>query len=315
MRDDQILDRPLALGDLALRGRLVQAGLRRGQPVQPGVALALAPPAWIVPEGAGPDEAAGIWRDADTTAWRHFTDACATDGVPAALPLWHAGRLSHPLAQPGGGTPVAPPAIAAEGGLETWAGWRPFAHPRALREDELPGLARHFAEAARRARQAGFDAVEVHAGGGGLLHQFLDPEANHRPAPHGGTAEDRARLPIEVALAVARVAGPGRTGLVLPWPDGLASLPALPAALALLRGLRPAGLAWLRLEALGRAGAEAPIAALRDAFGGPVILGAAGQVPDAASWLRDGLADAVALHHPPATTLVPEAAHDAPLLS
>lgn len=315
MRDDLTLHRPLTLGDLPLRGRSVQAELRQGQPLQPGTSLAVAPPAWIVPEGAGPDDAAGIWRTADTSAWRHFTDACTTDGVPTVLPLWHAGRLSHPLAQPGGATPVAPSAIAAAGGLETWAGWRPFPLPRALRDDELPDLVRHFAEAARRARQAGFDAVEVYAAGGGLLHQFLDPEANRRPAPHGGTAEDRARFPLEVALAVARAAGPGRTGLVLPWPGGLATLPVLPAALALLRGLRPAGLAWLRLEAPAPAGAEEAIATLRDTFGGPVILGPVTQQAEAERLLRDGVADAVAMQAPIPAAIAVATTRDAPRLS
>lgn len=295
--DDLRLDVPVKLGVLSLSGRVALSDLRPGQPAPAGFALGLAPPAWIVPEGAGPEVAAGIWRDADVAAWRRFTTARATEGLPVSLPLWHGGRLAHPLAQPGGGAPVAPSAVPAEGGLDTWAGWRPFPVPRALRDEEIPAIARCYAAAARRARAAGFDAVEVHAGAGGLLHQFLDPSSNRRAAPFGGSAEDRARLPRDVVLAVADAIGTGRLGLVLDCPYAIGDQSTLPAALALLRALQPVEIAWLRLEAAASPARDVlqTIATLRDAFRGPLILGPAAGADEAGLLLRDNGATAVTL--------------------
>jgi N-ethylmaleimide reductase len=293
-------DRPAAtarlrLGELTLPGRSVQTGLRPGQPFDETAALSIVAPAWILPEGAGPEETAGIWRDPDVAAWRRFTARSAATGRSVALPLWHAGRLSHPLAQPGGDAPVAPSPIAAPGGTATFAGWRAFAVPRALDDAEIRALPGHYAAAARRARLAGFDAVEVHAARGGLLHQFLDPASNRRGGPYGGSAEACARPTLEILQAVAEVVGPSRLGLVLPWAEGPAEAPVMPAALALLRVVAPMRLAWLRLAADGPAAPPAGDAtrALRDAFGGPLILGPVDDAAEVERLLREGLADAV----------------------
>jgi N-ethylmaleimide reductase len=291
-----VLRTPLHLGDLVLGSRLVQTGLRPGQPLAAAAAVSIVSPAWVAPEGAGEELSAGIWRDADVAAWRRFTRGSAVEGRSVVLPLWHAGRLAHPLAQPGGGHPVAPSPVPAPGVVHTWAGLRSFPVPRALRAEELPALVRLYADAARRARLAGFDAVEVHAGGGGLLQQFLDPRSNLREDAHGGTAATRARLPFEVVSAVADAVGPGALGLVLPWHDAAEGPAPREAELALLERLRPLGLAWLRLEApqpRGAARAET-VRALRHAFGGPTILGPVQSEADAIRLVSDGLADAVA---------------------
>jgi 2,4-dienoyl-CoA reductase-like NADH-dependent reductase (Old Yellow Enzyme family) len=82
----------------------------------------------------------------------------------------------------------------------------PFAEgypvPRELDPDDLRGVVGAFRDAARRAEQAGFEAVEIHMAHGYLLHQFLSPITNHRTDEHGGSLENRMRLPLQVARAV-----------------------------------------------------------------------------------------------------------------
>jgi 2,4-dienoyl-CoA reductase-like NADH-dependent reductase (Old Yellow Enzyme family) len=105
----------------------------------------------------------------------------------------------------GGWTPVAPSALPFSG-----------AHPApaALDEDGIRGVVAAFAGAARRARAAGFRAVEVHAAHGYLLHQFLSPLTNHRTDAWGGSFENRTRLAREVVSAV-RAAWPGELPLLV----------------------------------------------------------------------------------------------------
>jgi N-ethylmaleimide reductase len=87
-----------------------------------------------------------------------------------------------------------------------------FTRPRALRTAELTGLVDQFRRAAERALAAGFDGVEVHAGNGYLLDQFLRDGANQRDDAYGGSASNRTRLLREVTEAVISVWGAGRVG-------------------------------------------------------------------------------------------------------
>jgi 2,4-dienoyl-CoA reductase-like NADH-dependent reductase (Old Yellow Enzyme family) len=86
--------------------------------------------------------------------------------------------------------------------------------PRALEAGELPGLVAAYAAAARRAAQAGFDIVEIHAAHGYLLNQFLSPVANRREDAYGGTRDNRMRFPLEVVDAM-RTAWPAEKPLFM----------------------------------------------------------------------------------------------------
>src|SRR5208337_615740 len=114
-----------------------------------------------------------------------------------ALQIWHGGRACHPLLN-GGAIPVAPSPIAIAGDeVHTPEGKKPYVVPRELRDAELPAIVAGFAQAARNAMAAGFDAVEVHGANGYLLDEFLRDGANKRTGPYGGSMENRARLLFE----------------------------------------------------------------------------------------------------------------------
>ena len=145
--------------------------------------------------------APGIHNDAQVAAWRTITDAVHAAGGRIVNQIWHPGRASHPDIMDGK-APVAPSPIAAAGEFFLPTGRVPFTEPRELRADELPGIVEDFAQAARNARSAGFDGVEIHAANGYLLQQFLEDGSNKRTDAYGGSVENRARLTLEVVDAV-----------------------------------------------------------------------------------------------------------------
>jgi N-ethylmaleimide reductase len=108
---------------------------------------------------------------------------------------------------------VAPSAIAITGEVHTMEGKQPHATPRALRDDEVPGIVEGFRLAARNAKAAGFDGVELHGANGYLLDQFLRDSSNTRTGPYGGPLAHRARLMLDVVDAACAELGAGRVGI------------------------------------------------------------------------------------------------------
>jgi N-ethylmaleimide reductase len=136
--------------------------------------------------------------------WRLVTEAVHGEGGRIVLQIVHHGRWSHSSYNPDGSLPVAPSAIAPPGHAYAPAFEQaPYETPRALETSELPALVADFREAAKSAREAGFDGVEIHGANGFLLDQFLQDGSNHRTDAYRGTIENRARLLFEVVDAVA----------------------------------------------------------------------------------------------------------------
>jgi len=157
----------------------------------------------------------GIYSAAQVAGWKTVTDAVHARGGRIFLQIWHGGRACHPLLN-NGTQPVAPSALPITGDeVHTPQGKQPYVVPRALRDDELPGIVAGFKIAAENARAAGFDGVEVHGANGYLLDEFLRDGANKRTGPYGGSIENRARLLLEVTEAVCSVWGGDRVGLRL----------------------------------------------------------------------------------------------------
>ncbi len=259
---------PLALGPLDLRHRVVMAPLTRmrarpqgrvptalnatyyAQRASPGGLLIAeaTPVSW---QGHGHPDVPGIHTDEQQAAWMAVTDAVHAHGGFIFLQLWHTGRVSHSSHQADGGPPVGPSAIAAPGTVMD-AHWRsvPAEQPRALHLDEMPGLVDSFRAAAARAMAAGFDGVEIHGANGYLLEQFLHAGSNQRTDCYGGSIENRCRLTLEIAAAVSREVGAGRTGIRLsPWgiSNGSHEADPLPLYSHLVRGLAGLKLVYLHL--------------------------------------------------------------------
>lgn len=221
---------PLRLGAIALANRVVMSSLTRNragegnvpgdlvveyyrQRASAGLILTEASP--ICPEAHGYPRTPGIHSPEQIAGWRKVTDAVHAAGGRIALQLWHVGRISHPDLQPRGALPVAPSDLRPAGQTFTGKGMKDFVTPRALKTEELPGLVATYAQAAKNALAAGFDGVEVHAGNGYLLDQFLRSSTNRRTDAYGGSKENRARLLLEVLEAVCAAIGHDRVGLRL----------------------------------------------------------------------------------------------------
>ncbi|WP_447009992.1 NADH:flavin oxidoreductase/NADH oxidase [Saccharothrix hoggarensis] len=154
-------------------------------------------------------EDTGLWDDAHVASWRPIVDFIHARGAVAGVQLAHAGRKAStyaPFASRSGGvadadggwTPVAPSAEAFHESYRT---------PVELDVEGIAGVVADFAAAARRAVEAGFRVVEVHAAHGYLLHEFLSPLSNHRADAYGGSLENRTRLAREVTAAVREAVG------------------------------------------------------------------------------------------------------------
>ena len=157
----------------------------------------------------------GIHSAAQVGGWKHVTDAVHKAGGRIFLQVWHGGRACHPLLN-NGAQPVAPSALPIRNDeVHTPEGKKPYVTPRALADDELPGIVAGFRHAAENALAAGFDGIEVHGANGYLLDEFLRDGSNTRSGPYGGPIENRARLMLEVLDACVGVWGAGRVGLRL----------------------------------------------------------------------------------------------------
>jgi len=307
----QDLCSPLRLGELALPNRIVMAPLTRSRAVEGNVpnplaatyyaqrataGLIISEATQICPEGQGYPNTPGIHSEAQIAGWRRITQAVHEAGGRIVMQLWHVGRISHSAYQPGGAAPVAPSAIAAHGEVYTPNGMVPLPTPRALETSEIPGLIASYVAAAKNAKAAGFDGVEVHGANGYLLDQFLRDGTNHRTDAYGGAIENRARLLLEVVDAVTAVWGAGRVGVRLspvnPFNDIADSTPqASFEYVAAELGKR--ALAYLHVIELGD-GTPFDFGALSKKFGGNYIACGALEHDTAQAAVDSGRASAVA---------------------
>jgi len=166
----------------------------------------------VVITGRGYLGAPGIYDDAQIDGWKKVTDAIHAKGGRIFMQLWHVGRTSH-VDLTGGVAPVTASVGPYNGVSKTRTGWQPASPARALELSEIPGIVEAFKQGARRAKEAGFDGVEVHGANGYLLDQFLQDGSNKRTDAYGGPVENRARLLLEVTEAVVSVWGGDRVGV------------------------------------------------------------------------------------------------------
>lgn len=264
-----LLFEPLAVGDLHLPNRIAMAPLTRNRApasvptglmaqyyAQRASAGLLISEATAISERAlGYSDVPGLWTDEQVQGWRKVTEAVHQSGGRIVAQLWHVGRVSHFSLQPGGRPPVAPSPIAArtktyliQRGVGTF---QATSEPRALQTVEMAEVVGEFRRSAHRAvNEAGFDGVEIHGANGYLLDQFLRTSANQRDDAYGGPIENRTRLTVEVARAVASEVGGGRTGLrlspVSPANDVADEAPQ-PLFDHLMRALAPMDLAYIHV--------------------------------------------------------------------
>ena len=174
-----------------------------------GAALVLAEAAAVTPDGRISAHDLGIWTDEHIEFLARIVRFIRGQGVLAGIQIAHAGRkASTPRPWEGRGTipesnggwaPVAPSPVPFDGNHAT---------PRPLVEGDIRKVVEAFGAAARRASEAGFQVLEIHAAHGYLIHEFLSALSNQRGDSYGGSFENRTRFLREIVSSVRRV-----------WPD------------------------------------------------------------------------------------------------
>jgi 2,4-dienoyl-CoA reductase-like NADH-dependent reductase (Old Yellow Enzyme family) len=175
----------------------------------------------ISEQANGWNESPGIYSDEMMIGWQQVTKAVHEKEAKIFLQLWHCGRASHSDFH-NGKLPVAASALAIQGdGVYTpLRGKQPYETPRALETKELPGIVYDYKLAAERAKEAGFDGIEIHSANGYLLDTFLQSKTNTRTDAYGGSIENRFRLLREIVEAVCEVWGDYRVAVRLS-PNGV----------------------------------------------------------------------------------------------
>jgi N-ethylmaleimide reductase len=225
----QAILKPLKIGSLELKNSIIMAPLTRARAgvehlpnelmaeyyAQRASAGLLIAEATMAMEGCSAFYAEpGIHSQEQVVGWKKVTSAVHAKGGKIFLQIWHGGRACHPLLN-NGRECVAPSAIAIEGEVHLPTGKVPYTVPRELKDAEIPTIIGGFKTAAKNAKDAGFDGVEVHGANGYILDEFLRDSANKRSAPYGGSIENRAKLLLEVTKAVIEVWGADRVGVRL----------------------------------------------------------------------------------------------------
>ena len=228
---NSLLFQPFRLHDLNLANRIVLAPMTRSRAgtsripnrlmaeyyaQRSSAGLLITEATTISPEANGWNESPGIYTNEMTEGWKHIVNTVHGLGGVIFLQLWHLGRSSHSSFH-NGSPAVAPSAIKinSEEYIHTPTGKQPYEVPRALETSEIPRVVEDYRRAAERAKQAGFDGVEVHGANGYLIDTFLESKTNHRTDRYGGSVENRYRFLKEVVEAVTSVWPANRVGVRL----------------------------------------------------------------------------------------------------
>lgn len=309
---------PFDLGGLILKNRVVMAPLTRaraGNERMPNalmaeyyaqratVGLMIAEATVISKQANGWVNSPGIYSDEQAQAWKQVVDAVHSKGTPFFLQLWHMGRASHSSFQENGQLPVSASALKLNGDyIHTPIGKQPYETPRALETNEIPLVVEDYRRAAQRAKDAGFDGVEIHAANGYLIDQFLQSKTNHRTDQYGGSLENRYRFLKEIVEAILTVWPANRIGVRLS-PNGnyndMGSPDFRETFLYVAQQLNAYGLTYLHiLDGLGfgfhELGEPMTLAELRSVFTGSLIGNCGYTQETAEAAIKDGSADLIA---------------------
>ncbi|KAH7371126.1 hypothetical protein BKA66DRAFT_470188 [Pyrenochaeta sp. MPI-SDFR-AT-0127] len=226
MADSQLFQ-PLTVGRIQLSHRIGMCPLTRFRATDDHVPLPMVaeyysqraslPGTFLITEGTfispaqgGYANVPGIYNDAQIAAWRKVTDAVHAKGSFIFCQLWALGRTAN--------AKVA----EDEDIIITSSGDIPVdsehSTPVPLSLDQIKGIIRDYAQAAKNAIEAGFDGVELHGANGYLIDQFLQDRCNNRKDQYGGSIENRSRFAMEAVEAVVDAIGADRTAIRFsPW--------------------------------------------------------------------------------------------------
>ena len=232
---EDLLFKPLELGDLHLKNRIVLAPMTRGRAGESRVPNALMADYYvqrssaglliteatvISAQGNGWIGSPGIYTEEMVAGWRQVTGKVQETGTPLFLQLWHCGRASHSDFHDGD-LPLSASAVKLGGDfIHTPLGKKAYETPRSMTPADIRATIKDYKTAAVNAKEAGFSGVELHAANGYLINQFLDAKTNRRTDEYGGSLENRYRFLREALAAILEIWPSHRVGVRLS-PNGI----------------------------------------------------------------------------------------------
>ncbi|MDY3204769.1 MAG: NADH:flavin oxidoreductase/NADH oxidase [Arcobacter sp.] len=156
-----------------------------------GVGFIIVEATAIEPKGRISSNDLGLWDDSLIEKHKQLNKDIHSFGAKTAIQIAHAGRKSIVADS----TPIAPSSIA-------FSKEAPYKLPKEVSIEEIKDIKELFIKAAFRAKEANYDAIELHAAHGYLLCEFLSPLSNNRTDIYGGTLENRCRLVLEIATEI-----------------------------------------------------------------------------------------------------------------
>lgn len=174
-----------------------------------GAGLVVVEATAVAPEGRISPWDTGIWDDEQADGWAYIVDFMHGQGAAVGIQLAHAGRKASIYREWSGRGSIS----LSDGGWQTVSStdeaFTGYEAPRKLETAEVSDIVNEFIAAARRSQDAGFDAIEIHAAHGYLIHQFLSPLTNQRDDIYGGDLENRARFLLEIVSGIRAEVGEG----------------------------------------------------------------------------------------------------------
>ncbi len=220
---------PITLGKLTLPNRIFMAPLTRARTLKGAIpnvelkaeyygqrasaGLMIAEATAVSADGLGWLNAPGIWNDDQQHAWAKITQAVHKKGGRIFLQIWHMGAVVVPdfIDQQ---KPLSPSGIKLEGEIRTPLDRKQsLVEPKVMSIEDIQAVQQSFVNGAKRAIDAGFDGVEIHAANGFLIDQFIRDLTNKRTDAYGGSTENRLKFCIEIVNKVCAAIGNDRVGV------------------------------------------------------------------------------------------------------
>jgi N-ethylmaleimide reductase len=327
-----------SIGDLQLQNRIAMAPMTRGRAGESRIpnelmaeyyfqrasaGLLITEATVVSAQGNGWVGSPGIYTNEMVEGWEKVTQKLQSTGTHIFLQMWHCGRASHSDFH-NGDLPVSASAVKLNGDhIQTPLGTKEYETPRALTVDEIRSTVADYRQAAMRAKEAGFDGIEVHSANGYLLNQFLDSKTNQRNDQYGGTVENRFRFLREVLAAVFETWPSERVAVRLS-PNGvfndMGSKDFRETYLYVIQELQKLNLGYLHIMdglAFGfhELGEPMTLAEIREHYDGTIMGNCGYTKQDAEERIAGGLADIAAFGRPFITNpdLVERLQNDYPL--
>lgn len=315
------------LGDVKLANRVVMAPMTRSRAKNGDTAddltaeyyaqrasagLIITEGSQISVQGQGYALTPGIYNDQQEKGWQRVTQAVHDRHGKIFIQLWHVGRISHTSLQINNASPVSSVAVRAENSTcyakkENGNYDRiQVSSPKAMTGVQIKEVVEDYVKAAKRARRAGFDGVEIHGANGYLPEQFINGGLNTRSDEYGGSIQNRLRFVLEVVDAIAAEIGAGKTGIRIAPFGRLFDMHGFVGEeetwLALGKELSQRDLAYVHLSDQGGPGAQTIpqgfLQKFRKAYEGNLIVAGGFNKERAESYLKEGYADLIAFGKP-----------------